>query len=105
MDELSRDELMAFISHLESDLTSAFESASRFFPFELRQSLFEAWQEVRARQEFSRMEILVRSGRFDVALDDVGLSGSELVFKLQGVTAARPANIHQAPPRRLRRWL
>lgn len=105
MEASDRQRLIDFLASTPTDLSNIFEAAGAYITADVVERLWPAWEAVQARDELQDLAVKVASVEYDVGLDQAGLSGPELDFKLAGLSAAREAGLATPTPRWLKRWL
>ena len=86
MEDHEREGLKEFLDGLQLLLDEAVNRHPEWFPSELAGPIESAWRDV--RPVFERVSIDIDSRDYDRALEDEGLAGSQLRFKLVGFAAA-----------------
>jgi hypothetical protein len=99
MDEHERDRLLSFVDDLDGFFERWLERLRE--PTEDYVLLERAWSELKPR--FGEVKGAIRSGDFDDLLDQHGLSGAQLEFKLRGFN--RAVEKAERSSRGWRRWL
>lgn len=105
MERVDRERLVAFVHATRDDLGFIFDAAGPYLSPPVAERLWPAWDAVQQRGDFGALASAIKDGRYDDGLDQVGLSGPELDYKLAGLEAARDAGRNRRTPRWLRRWL